>query len=234
MTDHDTAIQVSSLWKRLGGRIVLRDVNFTLRLGEIVALTGANGAGKTTLLRCLASVLRPCAGHIRWLNQATPPVMRLRRWLGYAGHDTFLYPHLTAEENLVFAARMYAIASPTQHVHEQLENAGLDPVRHVLASRLSPGTRRRLSILRAVVHAPTIVLLDEPSSGLDAQGQQWLIHQLQRMQYENRCICFVTHDEALVGQLADRVMELNDGRVEQRACARPVPRQEPAARKQAA
>ena len=234
MTDHDTAIQVFSLWKRLGSRIVLRDVNFTLQLGEIVALTGANGAGKTTLLRCLASVLRPCAGQIRWLDQLQPPAVRLRRSLGYAGHDTFLYPHLTAEENLVFAARMYAIASPTQRVHEQLENAGLAPVRHVLASRLSPGMRRRLSILRAIVHTPAIVLLDEPSSGLDAQGQQWLVHQLQRMQHENCCICFVTHDEVLVSQLTDRVLELNDGRVQQRAPARLILRPEPAAQKQAA
>ena len=213
MADNHTAIHVSGLVKRLGGRVVLRDVNCTLWLGQIAAITGANGSGKTTLLRCLASAIRPCAGTIRWLDQQHLPAERLRRCLGYAGHDSSLYPHLTAEENLVFAARMYGIASPVSHVHPLLEDAGLDRVSHVLASRLSQGMRRRLSILRAIVHVPPLVLLDEPSSGLDVQGHHWLVRLLRRLRDENRCIGLVTHDDGLVRQLADRVLELNNGRV---------------------
>lgn len=234
MAENHTAIQVSGLVKRLGGRVVLRDVSFTLWLGQITAVTGANGAGKTTLLRCLASAMRPCAGEIRWLDHPQLPAVRLRRCLGYAGHDSFLYPHLTAEENLVFAARMYGMASPVPHVRQLLENAGLDRVRHVLTSRLSQGTRRRLSILRAIVHEPAIVLLDEPSSGLDVQGQHWLVQQLQCLRGDNRCICFVTHDDGLVQQIADRVLELNNGRVAESVPAGVLLRQDPETWKQAA
>ncbi len=234
MADCSTAIQVSGLWKRLGGRAVLRDVNFSLQLGEMVAVIGANGAGKTTLLRCLASLLRPCAGSIRWLGQEQPLSVRLRRSLGYAGHDTFLYPHLTVEENLMFAARMHEVATPVHRVREQLETAGLAPLSRVLVSQLSPGMRRRLSLLRAVVHDPVIVLLDEPSAGLDTQGQQWLIHQLQEMRRTHHCVCYVTHEEVLVSQLADRVLALNEGRIEPHTPARFIWEQDPAMRKQAA
>jgi ABC-type multidrug transport system ATPase subunit len=136
----------------------------------------------------------------------------LRGLLGYAGHDSCLYSHLTAEENLVFAAHMYGMTSPAPQVRGQLKTAGLDHVGHMLTSRLSQGMRRRLSILRAIVHEPAIILLDEPSSGLDVQGQEWLVRQLRHLRSDNRCICFVTHDDGLVRQLADRVLELHSGR----------------------
>ncbi|MHB8864635.1 MAG: ATP-binding cassette domain-containing protein, partial [Pirellulaceae bacterium] len=176
----------------------------------------------------------PCAGEIRWLDHPHLSAIRLRRCLGYAGHDSFLYPHLTAEENLVFAARMHGMASPVARARRLLADADLEHIRHLLTSRLSQGMRRRLSILRAIVHEPAIVLLDEPSSGLDVQGQHWLIRQLQSECGNHRCICFVTHDEGLVRQLADRVLELKDGNVEALLPARAPRRQDRAPWKQAA
>ena len=154
MADCSTAIQVSGLWKRLGGRTILRDVNMSLQLGEMVALVGANGAGKTTLLKCLAVAAASLRGRICWLGREQIRSVELRRVLGYAGHDTFLYPQLTAEENLLFAARMCGVPDPARRVREQLESAELAPLRRVLVAQLSPGMRRRLSLLRAVIHDP--------------------------------------------------------------------------------
>jgi heme exporter protein A len=212
-SDHGPAIEVAGLAKQLGGRTVLRDVTFSLMRGEIVAIVGANGAGKTTLLRCLATATPPSVGSIRWLAQPELTTIQLRRCLGYAGHDSCLYPHLTVEENLLFAARMYGAAADADRVGRQLTAAGLAGAGPILCGRLSQGMRRRVSILRAIVHDPAILLLDEPSTGLDQRGHDWLIHILRGLKERHCCIGFVTHERQLVNDLADRALEVRDGRV---------------------
>jgi ABC-type multidrug transport system ATPase subunit len=212
MNHLDPAIDVSGLAKQLSGRHVLRDCTFTLMRQEIVAVVGANGAGKTTLLRCLATATPPSAGTICWLAQPQLTKMQLRRCLGYAGHDSYLYPHLTVEENLLFAARMYGAATDADRVNARLSEAGLAGAGPFLCGRLSQGMRRRVSILRAIVHNPAIVLLDEPSAGLDQRGQGWLARILRELKDRHCCICFVTHERQLVTELADRVLELREGR----------------------
>lgn len=220
MSHHGPAIEAVGLAKQLGGRTILRDVTFTLRHGELVALIGANGAGKTTLLRCLATATPPSGGTIRWLAQPQLTTVQLRRCLGYAGHDSCLYPHLTVEENLLFAARMYGAAADADRVRRQLAAAGLAGTGAVLCGRLSQGMRRRVAILRAIVHDPAIVLLDEPSNGLDQRGHAWLVQILRGLKARDCCVGFVTHDHALVSVLADRVLELGDGRVREASSPR--------------
>lgn len=222
MSQHEPAVEVSGLTKQLGGRTILRDVSFSLMRGEIVALVGANGAGKTTLLRCLATATPPSAGTIRWLAQPQLTTVQLRRCLGYAGHDSCLYPQLTVEENLLFAARMYGAATDADRVSKLLFAAGLAGTGPVLCGRLSQGMRRRVSILRAIVHNPAIVLLDEPSTGLDQRGHNWLVQILLGLKQRHCCIGFVTHERQLVNDLADRVLELRDGRVWDAAWQRSV------------
>ncbi len=211
MNNLDPAIDISGLAKQLSGRFVLRDVTFSLMRNEIVAVVGANGAGKTTLLRCLATATRPSAGTICWLAQPQLSTVQLRRRLGYAGHDSYLYPHLTVEENLLFACRMYGTTADSSRVHAQLSEAGLAGAGPLLCGRLSQGMRRRVSILRALVHDPAIVLLDEPSTGLDQRGHDWLAQTLRALKDRHCCVCFVTHERQLVTDLADRVLELREG-----------------------
>ncbi|MCU0961356.1 MAG: heme ABC exporter ATP-binding protein CcmA [Pirellulaceae bacterium] len=213
MADESPAVEVIGLHKRLGFRVVLQDVNLSLRRGEVAALMGANGAGKTTLLRCLAALLRPCAGEIRWLGHAWPARFPVGRWVGYAGHDAGLYPHLTVEENLLFAARMHRTATPVARVRAHLASAGLDGAADVPAGQLSQGVRRRLSILRAVVHAPAIVLLDEPSAGLDGPGRAWLREQVRRLRHTDCGVLLATHDAELARAVSDQIWRLRDGRV---------------------
>jgi len=212
MNNLDPAIDVSGLAKQLSGRFIFRDVTFALKRDEIVAVVGANGVGKTTLLRCLATATRPNAGTICWLAQPQLTPVQLRRRLGYAGHDSCLYPHLTVEENLLFAARMYGTTADASRLHARLSAAGLAGAGPLLCRRLSQGMRRRVSILRALVHDPAIVLLDEPSTGLDQRGQEWLAQTLRGLKERHCCVCFVTHERQLVTDLADRVLELRAGR----------------------
>jgi heme ABC exporter ATP-binding subunit CcmA len=215
MPDAMAAIEVRRLSKTLGRRTVLSGVDFQIAAGQSVALTGANGAGKTTLLRCLASILRPTAGLVRWFGRPAAGNPEARRLVGWVAHESLLYPQLTLRENLAFAARMCDVAQPWQRADELLAGTGLAPYAARLPAAISRGMRQRLAVLRALVHRPRILLLDEPFSGLDAEGTAWLGQLLGELRAAGRTLCFATHDEAVVCRLADRVLEVRRGRVEE-------------------
>jgi ABC-type multidrug transport system ATPase subunit len=199
----------------MNGRSVVLQADLAVRPGEIVSLTGANGAGKTTLLRCLAGRLRPTAGMVLWFGHAPCPARH--PLIGFAAHEGHLYPELTAGENLLFAARMYALPQPHERVTELLEKTGLSRQAGGAAGRLSQGQRQRLSLARALVHDPPIVLLDEPFAGHDAAGRAWLEDWLWELRAQQRAIMYSTHDERQSRSLADRTLELDGGRLQPRA-----------------
>ena len=174
-----------------------------------MALTGDNGAGKTTLLRCLAGRLRPTAGEVLWFGRA--PCPECHPLIGFAAHEGHLYPELTASENLLFAARMYSLPQPRQPVMEMLARIGLTRHSGQPVGRLSQGLRQRLSLARALIHDPLIVLLDEPFAGLDAAGRAWLENWLEELRARQRAIFFSSHDDQQCRALADRKLELHSG-----------------------
>jgi len=236
MADQTTAIQASGLSKAFGGRIVLRPLDLDVTEGQTVALTGANGAGKTTLLRCLAAVLRPSSGEVRWFGQSAAagyravggygirtypprPGAAARRLIGMVGHESRLYPHLTVRENLVFSARMYDVAEPARRTDQLLGSIGMSAYARRFPARISHGMRQRLAIVRALVHDPPILLLDEPFSGLDEEATGWLLGLLREMRARGRTVCFTTHDRQKVEHLADRVLHLASGRAEETRAA---------------
>lgn len=216
LTDLMTAIEVTKLSKTLGGRSILRDLDFQIFQGQTVAVTGANGAGKTTLLRCLASLSRPTTGELRWFGRPASAGAAIRRLVGLAAHESFLYPHLTARENLAFAARMYDVPDPMGRADDLIRDAGLDLHANRWAAKLSRGMRQRLAVVRALVHDPPIVLLDEPFSGLDESASQWLADLLRDLKIQRRTVCFTTHDPRIVEDFADRTFHLRSGRIEER------------------
>jgi ABC-type multidrug transport system ATPase subunit len=208
------AICVNRLTHCYGSRIVLNNLHLEIAAGESVAIVGANGSGKTTLLRCMAGLTQIQGGEAHWFGRpaADPPASR--SLVGMAAHDGFLYPHLTARENLVFAARMHAVADPGRQADTLIQAAGLEPYAFRQARKLSRGIRQRLSILRAMVHDPKILILDEPFAALDAAGIKWLGSTLQELRKCECTLCFTTHDLLLAQTYADRVLKLRSGVLE--------------------
>lgn len=205
------------LTRSMNGQPVLDRAELAIGPAELVALVGTNGAGKTTLLRCLAGRLRPTAGEVLWFGLSPAGRPDRHRLIGFAAHESFLYPELTASENLLFAARMYGLTQPRQRVGEMLAKTGLTRLAGRVAGRLSQGLRQRLSLARALVHDPPIVLLDEPFAGLDAAGHVWLEEFLVELRNRGRAIIFSTHDDRRCRWLADRVLDLHAGRLHVKA-----------------
>jgi ABC-type multidrug transport system ATPase subunit len=196
----------------MGGHPVVVRADLVVQPGELVALAGANGAGKTTLLRCLAGRLQPTAGDVLWFGLAPSPASH--SLLGYAAHEGHLYPEFTASENLLFAARMYSLPQPQQRVLEMLAKTGLTRHSGQAAGRLSQGQRQRLSLARALIHDPPLVLLDEPFAGLDAAGRAWLENWLRELRTGQRAIVFSSHDDQQCRAFADRKLELRSGQLQ--------------------
>ncbi len=210
--DHPLALQATKLTRRFGLRLVLRDLDLEAPEGACLALMGANGAGKTTLLRCLAGILKPSAGQVFWFGRpAGAPA--LRRLVGMAAHESFLYQHLTARENLRFAARMHGVPEPARRAETLVGEAGLTRHADRPVARLSKGMRQRVSLARALVHDPPLVVLDEPFAGLDAEGAAWLRGLIEDLRRRKRTVCFSTHDAEQARRLADRVVSLEGGRL---------------------
>ena len=206
-------IEARQLTRTMEGHLILNRINVTIAAGEIVALLGANGAGKTTLLRSLAGRLRPSAGQVLWYGASPRRRPASHRLVGFAGHESLLYLELTATENLLFAARMYGVVRPEQRVAEMLTRIGMETQARQAAGRMSRGMRQRLSLARALVHDPPIVILDEPFSGLDVGSLQWLEEWLAELRASGRAILFTSHDEEQCLRVADRKLELRGCRL---------------------
>jgi heme exporter protein A len=161
------------LVRRFGERVALDGVSLELAAGETLLLTGGNGAGKTTLLRVLATVLRPHAGAVSVAGHELPRQARsVRPLIGYVGHEPLVYPSLTALENLELYASLHG--RPAESCRPALEMVGLERRRNDQAADLSRGMRQRLALARAWLHQPALLLLDEPTAGLDAEGRELL------------------------------------------------------------
>jgi ABC-2 type transport system ATP-binding protein len=207
------AVEAAGLVAVFGRVPVLRDVDLTVAEGESIAVMGPNGAGKSTLLKCLVGAVRPAAGRVCWFNEGTTRCAQVRRQIGYVGQECGLYAELTALENLLFAGRMNGVANVHDRAAALLAEGGIESQANRLAGQLSQGMRQRLAIVRALVHEPRLIVLDEPSSNLDAAGRQWLERLFERWRCAGRTICFASHDAAQSRSLADRIIHLDAGRM---------------------
>jgi heme exporter protein A len=207
-------IRINGLVKQYGMNPVLRGVNLHVRPGEFVALVGPNGAGKTTLMRIVATLLKPTAGEVKVGGWPLPNhAEQVRSHMGYISHQALLYGDLTAAENLSFFARLYQLDNREERVAAALKEVGLaarqrDPVR-----TFSRGMVQRLTIARATLHEPDVLLLDEPYTGLDREASHLLDGLLRRERERGRTILMITHDLSGGLNLCERIAILNRGKI---------------------
>jgi heme exporter protein A len=209
-----TTVTFSDVTRNFGRRRALNRVSLTCRAGEVVALLGANGSGKSTLLSIAATVLEPSSGDVRYgetTARTAGPALRGR--IGLLAHDLYIYPELSAAENLLFFARVYQLPDVARAVGDALERARLtdraaDPV-----GGFSRGMRQRLAIERALLHDPRLVLLDEPFTGLDDAATSALQDRLATLRAAGRIVLLTTHDLETIEPLIDRAVMLAGGRL---------------------
>lgn len=207
----EVAIAVRGIRVAFGATIVLRGIDLTVPWGARLALLGPNGAGKSTLLRILATLARPTAGTVRIAEQdalATP--LAVRRVIGVVAHQTYLYDELTALENLRFYGALYDLPALDSRIAELLDQVGLTAQRNARTESLSRGQQQRLTIARALLHDPPILLLDEPDTGLDLAAFG-LLEALLRA--EERTVLLTTHNLRQAARLCDHYAILNGGRL---------------------
>jgi len=197
------AVEAVGLRQRYGTRTVLGPLDLALDAGESLAVLGENGSGKTTLLRLLATAARPSGGELRLLGlDASTNRAELRRRIGYLGDVAGHYPALTALENLEFFCDLHGVQR--SRARGTLELVGLDGAAARRAAELSRGMAQRLGLARAVLHAPELLVLDEPDAGLDEEGREVLARVA-----AGKTLVMATHDRELAGRLCSRALDLS-------------------------
>ncbi|KAF0109979.1 MAG: antibiotic transport system ATP-binding protein [Chloroflexi bacterium] len=188
-------IRASRISKSFGSRIVLRNLEFSADPGEVISLIGLNGAGKTTFIRILATLMRADSGKIfiNRYNISQAPI-QIRKKIGVVLHSPMLYGDLTGDENLVFYAKLFGVQQPETRIDQILQLTNLDPRRKDLVRTYSRGMQQRLSIGRAILHNPDVLLLDEPYTGLDQDSIGNVDALLAQLAVEGKLILLTSHD----------------------------------------
>jgi heme exporter protein A len=204
-------ISTQALGRRFGGRTAVSDVTLSLGAGDSLALFGPNGAGKTTLLRMLAGLLRPTSGSGSVAGVALPGGAELRGAIGYISHASMLYGALSARENVELSAKLFGVRDPRAAALRSLERMELHGRIEMPVRLLSRGMQQRVSIARATVHDPKVVLLDEPFTGLDDSGSAALATHLATLRSAGTTMVLVTHQIAEGLALATHAAIMRDG-----------------------
>jgi heme exporter protein A len=207
-------LSIRELSRHFGRRRALSRVSLDCRAGEIVGLLGPNGAGKSTLLAIVSTLMSPSSGEVRYggiTARECGPDLRAR--LGVLSHDLHLYGELTARENLAFFAALYGIRDPNAAIATALDRARLTSRADDTIQSFSRGMQQRLALERALLHAPRLLLLDEPFTGLDDLSTQALLERLAELRARGCLTLVATHDLDVAEAILDRAVVLNDGRV---------------------
>lgn len=187
---------------RYENRWILYKANLSIQAGDFIALTGKNGVGKTTILKLISSLEKPTYGSIIWGNP--------NRVLGVQLGDSYLYNELTVSENLQLFANMYKLTNLQTRVMEMLELFQMIDMRDKLFKHLSKGYQKRVSIARAIIHKPDMLLLDEPFDGLDDVSAKLLQFQLKELNERGMTIIFVSHIKFFVDALATKIYKVEN------------------------
>jgi len=209
-------VTVAKLAKRYGHQRALAGVDLALEAGSVCALLGPNGAGKTTLLGILSTLVRPTGGEVHYAHDGTRRKLddALRREIGMLAHASLCYGELDAIENLRFFARLYDLPDAARRVTELLDEVGLEEKARTRPARTySRGMMQRLALARALLGRPSLLLLDEPFTGLDRGGALALGRRLAAVKAQGAIVLVVTHDLEAIAGITDHVVILNRGKI---------------------
>jgi len=214
MNPENWAIEVKGVTRGFGKHLVLRGIDLQVGTGEFLTVFGSNGAGKTTLIKVLATLLRPATGSVRVAGlDMRGNSIGIRRKIGVVSHHTFLYDELSAYENLKFYGRMYDVPDLEERINYLIARVGLSSRLHDRAGALSRGMQQRVSIARAMIHDPPIMLLDEPETGLDQDARSILKETLGSFHAEGRTMVMTTHNLEYGLEMGDHVAILAGGKI---------------------
>jgi ABC-type Fe3+/spermidine/putrescine transport system ATPase subunit len=220
----EIVLEVRDLTKRYGHTVALDGVSFEIRRGETLALLGPSGCGKSTTLKIISGLELPDGGEVSIFGETVVSVSRNafvpaeKRNLGLVFQSYAIWPHMTVEQNVSYPLEVRRIPKrdAAKQVNEILEVVGLAGYQKRLATQLSGGQQQRVALARALVYNPSLLLLDEPLSNLDARLRDELRAELRRIQRQmNLTVLYVTHDQVEALTLADHVAVMNQGRIEQ-------------------
>ena len=212
--DVSPIITLTALVKQFGRFAALRGVSAEFAAGRLYVILGDNGAGKTTLLRALAGLAHPTRGSISILG--TTDVRSVCHELGYMAHPSLLYDEMSGMENLRYFARLYGLADSSRDA-DNMTALGLDPALARPVAQYSQGMRQRLSLARALLNDPKILLLDEPFSNVDVRSARAMVALLAQMRDNGKTIFVVTHQAALLEGAADEFVWMEAGQITHRS-----------------
>lgn len=198
----EAAVSLRSVSKFHGSRAVLKNISLAPRFGALTLILGANGTGKTTLLRLIAGLIHPDAGVIKRHPRAKA---------AYLGHASFIYADLTAWQNMRFWAK--AMQASEAEIEPLLERARLASHAHEKARHFSRGMTQRLNLARCLLGRPSLILLDEPFTGMDADSRALLAQEIAQRRSEGACVLMVSHDPDTDAKLADDMRVIENGRL---------------------
>jgi ABC-2 type transport system ATP-binding protein len=210
------ALRVEGLRKRYGTKEAVAGVSFAVREGEVFGLLGPNGAGKTSTIAMLATQRQPSAGEATLFgHRLSTEVTAVRRLIGLVPQDLAVYPMLTAAENLRFFGRVYGVkgAELEGRIDELLEFVGLAGRRDEYVGTFSGGMKRRLNLAVGLVHRPQVILLDEPTAGVDPQSREHIFAIVRRLREAGNAILYVTHYMEEAEELCDRLGIMDQGKL---------------------
>ncbi|HPU94908.1 MAG TPA: cell division ATP-binding protein FtsE [Candidatus Gracilibacteria bacterium] len=213
-------IQFEKVTKRYGKNIVLDEVSFSIQQGEFVCIVGPSGAGKTTLINALLGAEHLTDGDVKVndfnvtrANQSE--LQNYRRKVGVVFQDYKLLPKKTVFENIAFALEVcgYEKSTIQQKVVDAMKRTGLETFRNQYPRQLSGGEKQRVSIARALIHAPQILIADEPTGNLDEENSKNIIDLLHKINEEGATVILATHDKSIVNAIKKRVIKLEHGKI---------------------
>jgi heme exporter protein A len=206
-------VSVAGLGKSYGPTLALAGVDLHFRAGTVTAIQGANGSGKSTLLWLLAMLAHPTRGQIRYGAYGIGHANDLRARIGFVAHQLQLYPGLSGHENLVLSAKLHDIPYAEKRATDLCEALGLADYWNRTVRTYSRGQAQRVSIARALLHEPRLLLMDEPATGLDVESTASLMGLIEQERQRGAIVIIVTHEAEFAGAVADRILQMERGRI---------------------